>query len=241
MATVQDLVTRSLKELGVLSEGDTPTAAAALDALEALNSLVDQWKAERLEIYSITRTTWTIVSGTGAYTLGTGGTINVARPVYVENVAYQDTSPTLTTEYPMSSLTDDAYQGLVLKTETSPFPQAWYLNPTYPLSTLTLWPTPTSSTLQGVLYAPAAVQNFAGLSTTVDLPPAYSRMLVKNLALELAPSYLYERPPNPLLMEQARDSKAAVKRSNQRLQDLQFPADALIGTSHGSWSIYTGS
>ena len=54
MATARDYITSSLKEIGVLGEQETPTAAQSADGLEALNDLIDQWAAIRLQIYSIT-------------------------------------------------------------------------------------------------------------------------------------------------------------------------------------------
>lgn len=201
---------------------------------------MDQWAAERLQIFSLTRTTWTIVSGTSTYTVGTGGTVNVVRPVFIDHVNFQDTSMTIVTEYPMNPLTDDAYAGVVLKTLTSPYPQAWWYNPTFgasALGTLFLWPTPTSSTLQGVMYAQTAVTQFAGLTDTVSLPPGYARMLVSNLAIDLLPSY--ERDAHPALVQKASDSKAAVKRANKKLMDLRFEAASLINM-HPIWDIHTG-
>ena len=194
--------------------------------------------AERLQLYSQARTVFNIVSGTGVYTVGTGGTVNVVRPVYIDSVAFQDTSPTLTTEYPLSSLTNDAYDGIVLKTITSPFPTAYFYNPTFPLGTLTLWPKPTSTTLQGCLYSPVAVPSFPALTTVVSLPPGYEEYLTTTLALRLATPY--GRQIDPSLRERQMEARAIVKRSNTVLQDLSFDAGALQGSNRGAWSIYTG-
>jgi len=226
MAVVLDVIADALRELGVLAAGEVATADDANSGLLALNRLVDQWAAEELQIYQTTRTTWSIVSGTSSYTLGTGGNINIARPVFIDHINFQNTGSSPTIEYQMSPLTDDAYSRIPIKTITAPFPTSYYYNPTYPTGTVILWPVPTSTTLQGVLYAPQAVAEFAGLTTAITLPPGYRRMLVKNLAVELAPSY--ERPVMSKLDEQARESKSIVKRANKRLADMQLEAAALI-------------
>lgn len=224
----------SLTELNVLAAGEAASAVDGAQALATLNRLIDQWAAEQLMIYSITRTTWAIVSGTGTYLVGTGAAVNIARPVFVQTVRFQDTSTDPDTEYPLSALTDDGYQGLVLKALTSVLPTSYYYNPTYPSGTLTFWPVPTSSTLQGVIYASTAVTQFAGLTTTVSLPPGYERMIVKNLAVELAPSYPPLKVPD-LLMRQAMESKATVKRANIRPADLHSDLSALIQGSSGRY------
>ena len=219
--------------------GDPLPAEDADDAFNALNRMVGQWAAERLQIYAITRSTWAIVSGTSTYTVGTSGTVNIARPVFIDTVKFQDTSPTLTTEYQISPLTDAAYEGLVLKTLTSPFPSAYWYNPTFPTGTLVLWPTPTSATLQGVIYAATAVTAFAALTTTVSLPPGYEELIVTGLALRLATPYA--RQVDPSLRERFMEARAIVKRANARLMDLRFESAALVGNYPGaSWSIYTG-
>ena len=237
MATFGDIVDAALSDLGVRAAGEVLTASESADGLVALNDLRDQWETERLAIYTVTRTTWTISANDGEYTVGSGANVNVARPVFVDHVNFIDTSTTPDTEYPLKKWELADYAAQPQKALTSTFPQAWYYNPTYPTGTLTLWPVPTSSTLEGAIYTPVAVASFASLSTTVSLPPGYKRALVKNLALELAPSYLGREGPSPLLIQQARESKAAIKRANQRAVELSFESAV---SSPGAWNIRTG-
>lgn len=238
MATVRDVAIDALTELGVLAAGETIPADEAAAVLRAVNRMVDQMAAERLAIYTVTRNTWTITaSNLTPYTVGTGGTINIARPVYVEAVCFVDTSLPKPVEFPpLVQYTDDEWQRVSIKALTSTYPRACYYNPTFPLGTLNLWPIPTVATLQGILYAPQAVTEFASLDTTVSLPPGYRRMLVKNLAMEMAPSY--EKQPHPLLVQQASESKATVKRSNVRPSEIQFGAD-VRQVGHGQYSAYS--
>ena len=64
MATLRDDFTAALMELGVLAEGEVPTAAQAADALRAVNRMLGQWQAESLVFYINQRTTFPIVPGT---------------------------------------------------------------------------------------------------------------------------------------------------------------------------------
>jgi hypothetical protein len=235
MAEVRDIVTAALRELGVLAAGEVATADEANSGLEELNRLVDQWAGERLLIYRVTRTTWTI-SATQNYTVGAGGTVNVVRPVYLDHVNLIDTSTDPDQETPLTPLTDDGWAAITQKASTSTQPTNWYYNPTFPLGTLSLWPVPSSATLQGALYAPQQTSEFASLEEVISLPPGYRRMLVKNLARDLAPSY--DRPVHPELKEEAIESKATVKRNNYRPSDLSFDAAVLGGS--GNFDINTG-
>lgn len=236
MATALDFIKLSLRDIGVLAAGEDPTFNDANDALEQLNSLLDQWGAQRLKMYTITRTTWTLVSGTGTYTAGTGGDI-ATRPVYIQNAAFIDTSQTNQTEQRMPILTEWAWQNLRQKTLTSNYPQVLYYNPTFTTGTIDLWPVPTSTTLDGVIYWPQPVAQIATLDTTVNVPNGYKRAMTKMLALELCPSYGVQ--PSPELKEQAMDAMSAVKRMNKRLRDLEFDPGVLIDARRPAYNIWT--
>lgn len=238
MATVQTIALAALKEIGVIAQGETMPDADFDDCLAAFNRLVDQWAAERLAIYTTTRTVWTITASDQDYTVGVGGDVNVARPVFVDHINFQDTSQSPTLELPMSPLTEDEYASIRLKQQTSTYPRWWYYNPTHPLAALRLWPMPTSTTLQGVLYAPQAIAQFSAIGDAVTVPPGYERAMVKALALEIAPSYGAQ--VTPLLVAQAEDAKAVVRAANKRVMDMSLDP-ALVGNSRrGGWSIYWG-
>lgn len=228
MAVVLDTIKAALTEIGVLAEGETPSAASSADAFTALNNLLDAWAAERLMIYTITRTTWTIVASTASYTVGASATINIIRPTFVQGVGYTDSSVSPVSEMPLVPLTEDGYRNYRQKTQTSTLPNYFYYNPTFAsgYATLYLLPIPTSSTLTGTLYAPQQIAQFSATSDTVSLPPGYARMLRKNLAVELAPSY--GRQVDPELSKQARQSMEIVKRSNKRLSEMKIDPGALV-------------
>ena len=231
--TFADIATDALLDLGVVAAGETPTSDDLNNALRAMNRQLDQYAAERLQIYTVTASTCTIVSGTQTYTLGAGGDVNVVRPTYLERVTYTFTPPggTYPVEFPLIPMTDRDWEAQPLKTMQSTLPLNYYYNPTFPLGTLKLWPIPTSppATLTLTVYAPQQVGEFTALSTVIALPPGYRRMLVKNLAVEMAPSY--QRNVAPELQRAADDSKGAVKASNVRMSDMSFdPACLGMGT-----------
>lgn len=239
MADVRDVVTDALQEIGVIAADETAPASDALAGLRALNRLVDQFAAERLMIYSYTVTTYLFVSGTQDYTVGSGGNFDVARPVNVEGLRlnYRDSAITPLEETPLQSFTEELWARLTPKSLTANEPSGFYYKASYPLAYISLWPVPTSATLTGCLYTELPVSEFTSLSTAISLPPGYRRMLVKNLAVELAPSY--ERSAQRELVAAAIESKAVVKRSNRRTRDMTFDPGALLGASGGGYNIET--
>lgn len=239
--TVLDVITYALQDLGVLDGSETsPAANDAAFGLVRLNRLLDQWAAESLFIYTVTRTTWTLIASQGTYSVGSGGDVNRVRPVFIQNVNFVDTSMDPDLEMPLSRLTNDAYAAIPQKALTSTYPTSWFYNPTFPAGAITFWPIPTSSTLQGAFYAGTATPRFTAGSDSFTLPPGYERMIVTNLAVEMAPSYLPPGTPiSPALIQAAIDSKAAVQRANIKLADMAIDPGALPQRRVGVYSIFS--
>lgn len=243
--TLLELVTRALFDLKVLQSGEVPDAADAELARVTINDWIDGLSTEGLTIYTITRATWTLVSGTASYTIGNGATINVDRPngpADVENIGYINTALTPNMETLLGPvLTEDQYAAIPAKTLQTVFPAAFYYNPTFGVTgfgTLRPFPIPTSSVLTGVIYVPTAVDEFAAITDTVSQPPGYRRFFRTNLAVELATAFDAEVTAE--LKAAAVESKRNIKVANIRLADLSCgDAGDLFGGS-GPSNIYTG-
>ena len=238
--TVRDIVVDALRELNILAAGEVASSDEAISGMAALNRLIDEWAAERLMIYTNTRTLWTILPNQQDYSVGPGGDVNIPYPMFVEHVNFINAAINPALEFQLTPLTNDAWARVPIKTLPAPMPTSFYWNATFPLGTLQLWPLQTLATLQGVMYAPEQAVEFTDLSTVIVLPPGYRRMLVKNLAMELLPSYQLQA--NPVLADQAADSKATVKRANITQMDLSVDPGALIGGrgSHFTYDIRVG-
>ena len=50
--TAGEQINRALRLIGMLAEGETPSAATAQDSLMALNQMIDSWNTERLSVFS---------------------------------------------------------------------------------------------------------------------------------------------------------------------------------------------
>jgi hypothetical protein len=70
VATPRDLLSASLREIGVLAGGDAAQFDDANDALNALNRWLDSLALEPLSIYTRTRSTFPVVANRGDYYLG---------------------------------------------------------------------------------------------------------------------------------------------------------------------------
>ena len=171
-----------------------------------------------------------VLGGTGTYTLSTTpGTlgpisatiispyqlINSYRPVSINQATLTvTTSPTPSPiDYPLQIFNDAEWASVSLKNTSTNIPRAIYMDHGNPLSNIYFWPFPNAGSCILNLYCPAYLGPF-GLNDTVALPPGWQKMLIYNLALDLAPEFGIDPPQ--LVMAQAVASKAAVKRSNFR-------------------------
>lgn len=237
--TVRDIATRALRGIGVLAAGQVATNAQAQGALDRLNDWLDEAKADNLLAYTVTRTTATLTASQASFTVGAGGNIAIARPVFIEDVNYVDNSVSPALEIDLGPLLNEQqYQAIPQKALTGTRPAAVYYNPTFPLGTLIPWPIPTDANLLWAIYYAAVVDEYASINDAVALPPGYRRMLVANLAMELLGDYQRDAPAG--LPQRAALSKATVMRLNDRPQVMKFPPEALLGRAMGGWDIRTG-
>ena len=50
--TAGDQINAALRLIGMLAEGETPSADTSNDALNGLNQMIDSWNTERLSVFS---------------------------------------------------------------------------------------------------------------------------------------------------------------------------------------------
>ena len=224
MSSANDFAGYALRLLNVIQPGEDPSAEDGQTAFDVLNRWVDWLGTQRQTIYFLTRTAHTLTASTASYTIGSGGTIDIARPVWLDHAGLViDTGASPVTEVPIRVLTEDEYQSWSQKALTSSLSGAVYydhnwsagLGRVYPL------PIPDVGTTQLVLYTPTAITEFANQSTDYTFPPGYARAITYNLAGELTAYYPAATPP-PNLATLAADSLADVKRANFRPDHLVF-------------------
>lgn len=230
--TVQELIYDALRLIGALNVGEGPSSAEHSEDLRALNNMLDTWNTERLNVFRVVRTAYTLATSKEIYTMGTGGDINAARPVKIElaGVMIDDI------EQPLSVIGQQAYADIRLKTLSGSIPEGLYDDRAFPSTNLHLWPIPPAGTVI-VLYTWQALSSFAALSDTVSLPPGYTEAITYNLALRLAPRYR-DSLVSPYVMETAREAKANIKRLNAQTPILR--CEPVIAERSYGWDIHTG-
>ena len=218
MSTALDIISSSLRLLGVLAEGETPSAAQGQDGLVVLNDMLDAWEIERLMIFTISIADYALIANQQAYTLGTGGNFNAARPAKIDRMSLvllsNPTNPLeLSMEYTES---EELWQQILLKKTNSTYPLFCYDDGGFPNRTLNFWPIPRD--VNNVrIYSWSALSSFADITPTdYTFPPSYREALRYNLAVRLADEY--DRPVKPTTAAMAQQALARIKTFNAASQ-----------------------
>lgn len=142
-----------------------------------------------------------------------------------------------TTDIPMEILNDAQYASINVKMTPSTFPVKFYDNGNYPCRTLSMWPVPTQQNAV-VLWLWEPLINKDSLDEQLAMPKGYERALMFNLAVEIAPDFGKEVPPQ--VMDTARLAKGVIKRLNDG-QQIMVGDIALAQTGAGlfNWQIGT--
>jgi hypothetical protein len=128
--TAGDQINRALRLLGILAEGETPSAATSQDALTAMNQMIDSWNTERLSVFCTQDQVFSWPVGEIKRTLGPSGDFVGNRPIQLDDGTYYRAPSGVS--YGIKFINQDQYNGIAVKTSTSTFPQVIFVNNTFP-------------------------------------------------------------------------------------------------------------
>ena len=200
--TVKDLLYDSLRLIGVIEVAQGPSSDEFAELLRILNGMLDAWKTERLMAYTIIST---------AYTVAADGSVSIPHPVRVEGIWIAD-SDYLRKPWILTSQT--RYLGGV------------YNDQAYPTATLFFNP-PIAAGTMVLVETWIELGAFSSLTQQVLVPQGYLDAITYNLALRVAPRYK-DAMVSPLVLQDARELKANIKRMNRQTPLLTIDR-ALLG------------
>lgn len=234
MTTAGDQIKRSLRLLGVLAEGETPSAETSQDALTALNQMIDSWSVERLAVYSTQDQVFTWPAGQISRTLGPSGDFVGNRPVLLDDATYYKAPSGVS--YGIKFINQSQYDGIAVKTASSTFPQVIFVNMTNPNVEMYVYPRPLQD-LEWHFISVDELTQPATLDTVLYFPPGYMRAFAYGLACELAPEFGVE--PSPQVQRIAMTSKRNLKRINNPDDVMSLPYAVVANRQR--FNIYAGN
>ena len=235
MTTAGDQINGALRLLGVLAEGETPSAATSQDALFALNQMIDSWGTEKLSTFTTQEQVFSWLPGFISRTLGPSGDFVGDRPVLMDDATYfVDASTGIS--YGIKIINQQQYDGIAVKTVTSTFPQVMWINTNYPNIDMHIYPVPTK-VLEWHFISAAQLTQPATIATPLYFPPGYMRAFRYNLACEIAPEFGVE--PSGTVGRIAMASKRNLKRINNPDDIMSIPY-AIVSTRQ-RFNIFAGN
>lgn len=235
MTTASEIINGSLRLIGMLAEGETPSAGTADDALVAMRQMIESWNTERLSVYSTQDQVFTWPTSAISRTLGPTGDFVGNRPVLLDDSTYFR-DPTTGVSYGIKIINQQQYDGIAVKTVTSTYPQVIWLNMTYPDIEMYVYPVPLRA-LEWHFISVEELTQPATLSTTLAFPPGYLRAFRYNLACEMAPEFGVE--PSPQVKRIAMSAKRNLKRINKPDDVMALPY-SIVGTRQ-RFNVYAGN
>jgi hypothetical protein len=232
--TAGEQINRALRLLGILAEGETPSAAMSQDALMALRQMIDSWNTERLSVFVTQDQVFTWPAGELSRTLGPTGDFVGLRPVLMDDATYYKAPNGVS--YGIKFINQQQYDGIAVKNVTSTYPQVCWVNMGFPDITLTVYPKPTQD-LEWHMISVEELNKPATLETIMYYPPGYLRAFTYNLAMEFAPEFGVE--PSPQVQRIAMTSKRDLKRINNPDDVMALPYAMVANRQR--FNIYAGN
>ena len=187
---VSSLLQAALRKIGALEIGATTSPEKLADGLSALQSMLRAWGIADNNVFAVVKESFNLTAGKVSYTWGVGGDIATLRPNQILGAYVVDSAGM---SHPVDVIPRGVYDIIANKAIESR-PYDLYLNPTYPLATMYLYPTPNIvEALHIDSYKPfVEVDSFADIGDTISFPGYYEEAVIYNLAIRLAPEYVRE-------------------------------------------------
>ena len=232
--TAGEQINRALRLLGILAEGETPSASMSNDALMAMNQMIESWNTERLSVFCTQDQVFSWPAGELSRTLGPTGDFVGNRPVLFDDATYFKAPSGVS--YGIKFINQQQYDGIAVKNVTSTYPQVIFANMTYPNVEMYVYPKPTQ-VLEWHFISVQELDQPATLDTQLNFPPGYLRAFTYNLAMEFAPEFGVE--PSPQVQRIAMTSKRDLKRINNPDDVMALPYAMVANRQR--FNIYAGN
>ena len=230
MASISDLVTSALRELGIVGMVDTPPAELSALGLDLINRTLDEWNAVRGAIYADAFSTpVALTPATNPHTIGPSGatlTATTSRPVSIEGIRL--TADNGETYFPPLNQRDAAWwMGLGAPGTTDPYPTDFYYDPTWPNGAIYFYPEPSSAAVKVQIRYRVVLAQVA-LADTFTMPPGYLSALLETLKEKLTGLPMFASMSSGTIKDDARNARARAFGNNSRRATITT-ADAGVG------------
>ena len=230
--TPRQICTDALRELGVISLGETVPAEYADFVLGRLQQIFNNWNADRQAVWASAFLEFTLTPNLAPHTIGPTGTFVVdSRPVLIEGAYLVLNTSTPNVDLPITIRDADWWLAQSVPDLTSSITTDLYYQPDVPNGKLYFWPVPTTAYGVG-LKARVLVDDTLTLDTSLDFPPGYQQAATLTLAEDVATPLGRELPA--LTERRAREARARAFANNQQTPRLMTADYGMVGAHGGN-------
>lgn len=225
MPTASDIITQSLKAVGVLGVGQTPLAEDINDGLTSLRQMISQWQGRRWLVPSLVDI-YAVGNNAISNTVGPGEYFDIAvRPDKIQAAYFRQNfsggvpSPQ-SVDYPLKQIfSREDYSTITLKGLNS-FPYAFFYDNEVPVGNVYVWPIPNETyQVHLVIKNPFTIPDL--VTDTLVFAPEYEEALWTNLAVRMCATY--DREISSAVGLLAKVSLNTIKNSNAQVPSLRMP------------------
>jgi hypothetical protein len=218
---LKDLLRSSFRLIQEMQPGQTANVDDNADAIFVLNSWLDAMPVERLNVFTESIASYTLVPNQPSYTIGpSAANFTAPRPIRVDKASIIiNPLSSLPIEQPLHIIREEAeWQEVIVKSLATSYPFSLYNDGQNPTSTLHLYPISTAANSL-VLYTRQPFTPFAAITDTVVFPPGYADFLRYGLACKLAPEW--GRVLRADVLEMARAARLVVQANNTSQETMK--------------------
>ncbi len=221
LTTTRDgIITRALRIVGAIAQGETATANAITEGAEALNDIVKEMQTDGMPLWKITTISPFTLTATEQYSIGSGATVDTPAPLKVLQAFRRDSILSPATDTPMLVIDQQAYNMLTPKKSTGTPNQLFYQTPgsagnisgTQMRGTIYLFNSPDTYNITNVTIGLVVHQPFEDFDVSTDVPdfPSYWFNALKwALADQLSSEYGLDLPTRGFIQNKADKHKQA--------------------------------
>jgi hypothetical protein len=180
--TRDEIISASLRKVGALAEGQTPTAEQISNAAQALNGVITLFQTMGMPLWKRTDVQIPIVASQNTYT--------VSDVVKIPQIVLQ--YYTGSSQYELIRKSEYDFNQLPQGTPNTGLPVHYYVQPTISGYTIKIWPTPDTQAATNVQLLVVTQRKFDGFfaaGETPDFPSYYNTGLIYQTAVLIAPEY----------------------------------------------------
>jgi hypothetical protein len=189
------IITRALRIIGAVGQGETPSTYAISEGAESLNDMVKAWESDGMQLWAIREYILTPQQGIANYLVGNGYTIDAPAPTKILQAWSRNTDNNLDT--PILLITRHEYNMLGNKTQQGSPSQFWYdppgsINGSENVGSCTIFVTPDDHYVTDSIImftGVKSIQDFDSSTDVMDFPQYWGNAVKWGLASELCYEY----------------------------------------------------